>query len=200
VLILWNDRRSSVPATPSPAAKYRSLRVIQFILATALAGIGAWSAIHGMERASHATEAASPALLATTFLSPLLLLPLLGTGVDLVHRGLADVAATACVGLTLLNICALVPILIAFSYVRGYFADHLKSASPFFQQFLITDGPLQLPLIVWRVDIVALIVLGLFLLPVGLGRWKLSRSQGLGLIFGYAAYLALSLLLGTKPI
>jgi hypothetical protein len=197
VLILWNDRPS---AAPQPPAKHRWLRVIQFILAIALAGIGAWSAVHGMERASHTNEAATPALLAATFLSPLLLLPLLGAGVDLVHRGLADVAATACVGLTLLNMCALVPILIAVSYARGQLADHLKSAPQFLNQFLIPGGPLQLPLTVWRVDIVALIVLGLFLLPVGMGRWKLTRGQGLGLIFGYAAYLALSLLLGTKPI
>jgi len=185
VLIICNDRRS--PAS-LPASKYRWPRTIQFILSVGLAGIGAWSVLHGMEQASHANEAANPGLLAATFLSPLLLLPLLGGGVDLVHRGLAEVAANACVGLTLLNICALVPMLIAVSYA----ASRIK--------FLTPGGPLQLPLVVWRVDVVALIVLGLFLMPVGLGRWKLSRMQGLGLIGGYAAYLALSLLLGTTPV
>ena len=88
----------------------------------------------------------------------------------------------------MLNVCALLPILIAVNYAAG----HLK--------FVASVGRLQLPLTVWRVDIVALIVLGLFLLPVGLGRWKLSRMQGLGLIGGYAAYLALSVLLGTTPV
>jgi Ca2+/Na+ antiporter len=188
VLIIWNDRRSSVVVvTPSPS-RFRWLRAMQFILSVALAGIGAWSAIHGMEQASHSSEAASPALLAATFLSPLLLLPLLGTGVDLVHRGFAEAAASACVGLMLLNVCALIPILIVFSHAAG----RLK--------FLTPTGPLQLPLVVWRVDVVALIVLGLFLLPVGLGRWKLSRMQGLGLIGGYVAYLALSVLLGMTPV
>jgi hypothetical protein len=180
--------------------KYRWLGVIQFVLAVALAGIGAWAACHGMEQASHANEAASPGLLAATFLSPLLLLPLLGAGVDLVHRGQAETAASACVGLTLLNMCALAPILIVISYVRGFAAEHVKTVRPFIQRLLIDGGPVQLPLGVWRVDVVALIVLGLYLLPVGLGRWKLSRTAGIGLIGGYAAYLALTLLLGAKPV
>lgn len=185
VFTVYSEPRSS---TSLPASKYRWLRTVQFVLAIALAGIGAWCTIHAMEQASHSSEAASPALLAATFLSPLLLLPLLGNGVDLAHRGSAEVAANACVGLMLLNVCALLPILIAVNYAAG----HLK--------FVASVGRLQLPLTVWRVDIVALIVLGLFLLPVGLGRWKLSRMQGLGLIGGYAAYLALSVLLGTTPV
>ncbi len=180
ILIICNSASTDPPSDP----KYRWLRLTQFLLSAALAGIGAWSILHGVDRASHANETASPGVLAATFLSPLLLLPLLGHGVDLVHRNLAEVAATAFVGLTLLNICALLPLLIAISYLK----------------FLNLGGALQLPLAVWRVDIVALIVLGLFLLPVGLGRWKLSRIQGLGLIGGYAAYLALSLLLGIKSV
>jgi Ca2+/Na+ antiporter len=188
VLMICNERRSAAPVTVQPESRYRWLRVMQFVLAVALAGIGAWSVLHGVEGASHANETASPGLLAATFLSPLLLLPLLGGGVDLVHRGLSEVAATACVGVTLLNVCALVPFLIVVSYL----GSRLK--------FLTPGGPLELPLVVWRVDVVALIVLGLFLLPVGLGRWKLSRIQGLGLIGGYAAYLALSLLLGIKSV
>ena len=186
VLILWNDRR--VETAVLPVLKYRWLRGIQFVLAVALAGIGGWAACNGMERASHANEAASPGLLAATFLSPLLLLPLLGAGVDLVHRGQAETAASACVGLTLLNMCALAPILIIFSYVRGFVAEHFHTARPFIQRVLVDGGPVQLPLVVWRVDVMSLtIVLGLFLLPVGLGRWKLSRTAGMGLIGGYAA-------------
>ena len=187
-IIVFTVCREAISSASLPASKYRPLRTIQFILAVALAGIGAWCALHAMEQASHASEAASPALLAATFLSPLLLLPLLGSGIDLAQRGSAEVAADACVGMMLLNLCVLLPILIVVSYASG----HLK--------FLTPVGRLQLPLVVWRVDVVALIVLGLFLLPVGLGRWKLSRMQGLGLIGGYAAYLGLSLLLGTTPI
>jgi Ca2+/Na+ antiporter len=43
------------------------------------------------------------------------------------------------------------------------------------------------------VDVVMLIALGLLLMPVALGRWALSKQQGLAMMVGYAVYLFLAI-------
>jgi hypothetical protein len=43
----------------------------------------------------------------------------------------------------------------------------------------------------WRIDNVFLIVLGLALLPISIGRWTLSRGEGFFVLLVYAFYLAL---------
>jgi Ca2+/Na+ antiporter len=53
------------------------------------------------------------------------------------------------------------------------------------------DFPLHFPAIVWRVDCVMLMLLGLALLPMSLGRWLPGKTEGAVLIFLYAAYLLL---------
>jgi Ca2+/Na+ antiporter len=58
--------------------------------------------------------------------------------------------------------------------------------------------PIYYPMAVWRVDTVVLILLALLLLPVGMGRWTLGRREGAGLIIGYAAYLVLTAMMGTR--
>jgi hypothetical protein len=45
------------------------------------------------------------------------------------------------------------------------------------------------PVLVWRVDTVALLVLGLVLLPAAIGRWTLGRRDGVIMLFVYVAYL-----------
>ena len=53
------------------------------------------------------------------------------------------------------------------------------------------ESPLNFPLIVWRVDSVMLLVLGLALLPMSLGRWLPRRAEGTLLILLYAVYMVL---------
>jgi Ca2+/Na+ antiporter len=57
---------------------------------------------------------------------------------------------------------------------------------------------LPFPIAVWRIDVVLLILLGLFLLPVSFGLWEIRKSEGLFLIFIYAAYLVGTTLLGRR--
>jgi hypothetical protein len=56
------------------------------------------------------------------------------------------------------------------------------------------------PLAVWRVDVVTLIALATALVPVALGRWPLSRGQGVALILAYVAYLFLVLRVGVANV
>jgi hypothetical protein len=54
------------------------------------------------------------------------------------------------------------------------------------------------PLVTWRIDAVALVVVGLFLLPVATGLWKPGLFEGIALTFGYGAYLIATLWYGLR--
>lgn len=58
--------------------------------------------------------------------------------------------------------------------------------------------PFPYPMAVWRVDTVLLIVLGMMLLPLGLGRWTMQRGEALTLIVAYVAYLLVATILGAR--
>jgi Ca2+/Na+ antiporter len=51
----------------------------------------------------------------------------------------------------------------------------------------------------WRIDNVILIVVGVFLLPVAIGKWSLSREEGMVLIAAYFFYLTATLVSGLTP-
>jgi cation:H+ antiporter len=182
LVLLWVWRSGDGRTTPiAVKSGGRLLRRVQMVLAIALAVIGAWAGVRGTERTSELSDIASAGLLSATLLSPLLVLPMLGAGMDLAHRGQSAVAVTAQIGVVLLNLCFLLPLVIGV----GYWSK--KTPVPF-------------PLAVWRVDVVAILVLGLFLLPVSIGKWPLSKTNGLGLVVAYAAYLLLVTTLGMTMI
>jgi Ca2+/Na+ antiporter len=211
VLMLWNDRNihrvgaftDAAPSLPISHRRRIPLRIAQLILAAALAAIGAWAMVRGADRASHLSAAASTGLLSATLLSPLLILPMLGSGVDLAHRRQSDIAVSSQVGVVLLNLCALVPLIIVFSYARGYAFQHTEHLVFWQHLFHVESAPgnaVPFPLAPWRVDAVLLIVLGLFCLPVALGKWTWSKMDGLALIGGYAAYLLLAMAMGVRAV
>ena len=55
------------------------------------------------------------------------------------------------------------------------------------------------PTAVWRIDNVLLIIMGVMLLPVALGKWALGREEGLALIAGYFFYLTVTVATGLNP-
>jgi hypothetical protein len=61
---------------------------------------------------------------------------------------------------------------------------------PFHVALLDAKAPF-FPMTAWRIDNVFLIVLGLGLIPISIGRWTLGRAEGMMVLFGYAFYLAL---------
>lgn len=234
VAVLWNDRATGQPIRERERATARwfsPMRFAQFALAGALAVIGAWCAVRGADVGSEATRVytevrvASAGLIAATLLGPLLVLPVLGAGVDLAHRGQSWLAVSSQVGVVLLNLCLLLPAVVLEGQFHplGNTMDLVMTALD--PRVSSPDAPLPatmpattrtttvqtatdadlpslkavpLPLAVWRVDIVVLIALGLFLVPVALGRWSLTKGEGLGLIGGYIAYLLLSMALGVR--
>lgn len=189
VCLTWVWRWNDAPTPRKKVAKRRSIwmRAVQFVLAAALAGIGAWAAVRGILRTSQMSEIASGGLLSAILLGPLLALPMMGVGIDCAHRGESATAISAQIGVVILNICLLLPILIELVHIRSRWRG-------------VAFQPVPFPLAVWRVDVVALIALGLFLLPIAFGRWRLTRMNGLALILGYILYLALTMTLGVQVI
>jgi Ca2+/Na+ antiporter len=49
-----------------------------------------------------------------------------------------------------------------------------------------------MPLSTWRVDSVLLVVASVMLLPIGAGRFRLSRVEGIAFILLYLAYAAVA--------
>jgi Ca2+/Na+ antiporter len=196
VLLLWNNLQR-IPGSPVPVipvGRGIGFRIAQFSLAVYIACVGAWFAIHGVERISSGSEFASPGLLTATLLSPLLVLPIIGGGTELAQRNQASTAVDAQLGVVLLNICLLLPLVVLGYYLRQWIMQrviHHPVSSTFPVALDLKAFPF--PLGVWRVDVVMLIALGLFVMPVALGRWVLTRQQGLGMMVGYAVYLALAI-------
>jgi hypothetical protein len=202
LLAAWRDpalREGDAAAVPfadaagaASAPRPAWLLAAELTLALALAVVGAWAAVVGTLRASAATRVFSPGLITVAVVGPLVALPMLNPGpVERARAQTASMASTL-VAVTLLNLCALLPLLTFFWYVKtGLAAPAPGGAGLSFAALGGTGQPLPYPLATWRVDAVILTVLAFVLVPVSLGRWELGRGEGVGLILGYAMYLIL---------
>ena len=195
ILLLWNDSSvTELPAAASPARAGRGavFRILQLTLGLAMAVVGSWYGMRGIDEVAASSEYATTGLLTATLLSPLLVLPIIGTGTELAQQNESSTAISSQVGVALLNACLLLPMVVLA--VAGRQMVQNKS--------MATAGlhALPFPLAVWRVDVVILIALGLFLLPVAIGKWSISKVQGLGLMLGYIIYLVLAIVVGVVRI
>ncbi len=229
VLLVWPERVPAAVGVATHPVERRTpaaVRSVQFTLAVALAGVGACLAILGLAAAAASSEAATPGLLTATFLAPLVVLPILGSAADLANRGpaAAGAAASALVGVALLDACLGLPLVAAVAAGRVRLVDWLATDPAVlhgwdgWHRWLGVAGPaaattrpanllsaavppavsslVPFPLAVWRVDVVAAVALSVAVLPVALGRWPLTRGQGVALLVAYAAYLFLALRVG----
>jgi Ca2+/Na+ antiporter len=159
--------------------------------------VGGWLGHKATVTADDQTRVATGGLIALAVLSPLLVLPMLGTGAIAAHHGKLNAALGSVVGVVLLNLCLLVPLVVAAHYVNQLTVSW-PGGDRTWEAIRQNLRPLPYPLAVWRVDTVLLIVLGLLLVPVSLGRWSLTRLEGLALAFVYAAYLVVSTILAVR--
>jgi hypothetical protein len=161
------------------------------LLAIALGAVGAWMGYEAVLAADAKTRVATAGLIAAAILGPLLALPILGTGAIAAHHRRMGAVTANLVAIVLLNLCVLLPVVILMDYARQWIALYrsgLRSTAVIAGQLHAVPFPLG----VWRVDCVLVMALGLLLIPVSLGRWKLERAEGLALAFGYVAYLIVS--------
>jgi len=211
---VWRGTRESHnPVFPPPpvASTHEStrLRAYQFIIALGLGAAGAWMAYKAVVLADERTRVATSGLIAMAVISPLLVLPMLGTGAIAAHHGRFDRALASIIGVVLLNLFLLLPLLVVGHYVsqaaqlaHAAAATAAATTQPTTTQqaseTILSLQPMPFPLAVWRVDAVLLIVLGLMLVPVSLGRWPLRRIEGFVLTLLYAAYLIISTTIAVR--
>ena len=195
------------PQSEGPPRIARVWRVIQFVLALALSIAGGWLAYRATTVADDRTRVATGGLIAAAVVSPLLVLPMLGTGAIAAHHGRLSSALAGIVGVVLLNLCALLPLVILVAYARQVVLDWDKfqpavaattAATTEPAETLDQLRPIPFPLAVWRVDTALLIVFGLLLIPISLGRLTLRKAEGLALAALYAIYLIISTALAIR--
>lgn len=211
ILPLWLNRRddadlpvgepSGEAGDPAPrTARWDGLQLVLAIVVCVLAG---WAATTGVVHVAGKTRLFTTGLLALSVVTPILLLPAIGNGMFLSGRGQSWVALEGGVVMTLLNLCLLLPVTIVLHYGRqiwvtgGTVAGTTIPATLPTRTFLLGD-PLPYPITVWRLDTIALIVLGVMLLPVATRRWSLGKVEGLALVLGYAIYLLWGTMLGIR--
>jgi Ca2+/Na+ antiporter len=210
VAMIWRDRAPEAADAPDAPEDPRDGgmtfgRAVEFLLAAIVGLLGAWAAVLGAEHMSQQTRIMSHGLIAATTIGPLLVLPMIGGGSLLIRRGQAQAAMGVSVIIPLLNLCLLLPAVVMLWEVRPAvteFVQHVYApvaeASATTQPVIDPAEPLSYPIAVWRVDTVMLIVLALFILPIGLRRWTLARREGVALVVGYAVYLILTTTLGRR--
>lgn len=196
---------TSTSTSTSPAAD-KSWRGTQLLLAIALAAAGGWLAYRATTFADDRTRVATSGLVAAAVVSPLLVLPMLGTGAIAAHHGRFASATAGVVGVVLLNLCALLPLVILTHYARqvvvewGQFQPAVATTAPAaeVEEAAYQFRAVPFPLAVWRVDTVLLIVFGMLLIPVSLGRLTLRKPEGLAMAVIYAVYLVISTALAIR--
>jgi Ca2+/Na+ antiporter len=163
--------------------------------AAALVGVGAWAATRGELGVPAADLSISTQAIAGTLLSMALVLPMVRWTRRAADEEPVWEAVGSHMGIIFLNLCALLPALALWPYVR--------TILPAIRPGLAGLGwpidwghfrPLVFPYACWRIDTVALVLGSLVLLPAWMGKWKLGRAEGLLLVLGYLAYVMLTAL------
>jgi Ca2+/Na+ antiporter len=172
------------------------LLTVELTLTTVLLWLGAWAVTHGTTRTGPALRGLAPIALAGSAVSVGLAMPMMYGAWRLAanHRGWAPVTTQVLV--VLLNLCALLPVLIMIPYAAAHVPGLSRWAGDalFWHEGL--PKVLVFPAALWRVDNVVLVVMGVFLLPVSLGKWALGREEGAVLIAGYFFYLTTTIASG----
>jgi Ca2+/Na+ antiporter len=197
----WREASAAGAAEP-PYAEPAPVRpawlsAAEIALSVALAIVGGWAAVTLASRAATTIPLVSTRLVAVAVLTPLLCLPMLGAAPPERAPAHTSSMASTLVALALLNLCCLVPLLtIAWQVGGGIAAAARATDGAYASNVLVSVGAhapaMPFPLATWRIDAVVLAVLGFALVPISLGRWQLGRWESIGLVAGYALYLAVS--------
>jgi hypothetical protein len=191
-------------ATPSdsPARSPRAtlLLTLELLLVAILLWLSAWFVTRGTVRTAPTLRGMSTSGLAGSVVSLSMVLPMMFGSWRLGADGRGWALVTTQFAVVLLNLCLLLPVLILLPYLAAIFPQVAHFAG---DSMLWHEGLPKLvifPPPMWRIDNVLLIVVGVFLLPVAIGKWSLSREEGMVLIAAYFFYLTATLVSGLTPI
>jgi Ca2+/Na+ antiporter len=222
-LLVWEDPGESweeeqrVETVGDVRPRMTGPQIAMAVAALLLTAVAAWAVTRGAEDLSQTDMRYPTGLLASTVISVVLIMPMIGTGVPLAVEGKAWSPITAQVGLVLLNLCVLVPVMIVVPLLMGKagltgatrstMPAAATTTAPATQVSQTESGsvgaappPLLYPRTIWRIDAVTLLMLSLVLLPIALGRFKLDKQVAGWLIVAYCVYLLSVLIVHAKGI
>jgi Ca2+/Na+ antiporter len=188
-----------LPSRPRATAGEIFLTLLQLALIAVVLWLGAWAVTHGTVRTSQMLHGLATSAVASSIVSLALTLPMMYGTWRLAAGGRGCGPVTTQIGIVLLNVCGLLAILIVSPYAAAHLPQLTKWSGdamvwhPGLPRLLLFPSPM------WRIDNVILIIMGIFLLPVALGKWKLGREEGMVLIAGYFFYLTATIASGYEP-
>jgi Ca2+/Na+ antiporter len=193
-VVAGSRSRSVVPLAPHPGDRpdetaatntHSKLVFLQAFAALALAIVGAFGMVQGASGLSLQSPAFRPGVSAVLALGPAIVLPMIPLLATLAERGRRDEATSAIISFALINLCLVLPLIVI---VHHFLPTSIAATQP------SAPENLPFPILVWRLDTLLVSTVGLLLLPTAIGRWTLSRGEGLGLVGVYVLYLFLTLL------
>jgi len=202
ILLLWREPGSDEQFEyVLDARRRRSALVLalELLLAILLSIGGALAALRGGVLVGRQWELPGNAMIGALLLAPALVLPMVGSSALVAQRGQYSSAISSLVAVALLNMCLLLPLVIATWSVA-----HVAPPQPNALQIAMAackdavDPALSYAASTWRVDATLLLVIGFWLLPIAAGRWIPSRAEGAGLVVAYAAYLTMTAYANTR--
>jgi Ca2+/Na+ antiporter len=185
-------------ADPALTGSDIALLAVQLILTAALLWLGSWSITKGAVHTSQHVGGLSTSGLAGSVISLSMVLPMMYGAWRHAEGGRGWAPLTTQIGVVLLNLCILLPLLILIPYIAvkvpqvAHWAGDTLEPRGDLPTLLIFPSPM------WRVDNVILIVVGVLLLPVSIGKWRLGREEGMILMAGYFFYLTTTLAGGLE--
>jgi Ca2+/Na+ antiporter len=128
-----------------------------------------------------------PGTFAAAILSPLLILPTLGTASSVSQRGNSGQAVAALMGTVFLNLCLLLPVAVLLWHLNpGQWDGHVAQ---FCNIRWSRSHSLPFDLAAWQIETVSLVAIGFGLIPVAIGRWTIGRLESSLLILAYGGYI-----------
>ena len=211
ILSLWNARSEfdEIDAGVTDSASRGTLRrAVEFALVILLALLASWAGLRATLDVSRQIGLVSGGFVSALLVAPALVLPMIGSGMMLARANLYSGAVSASVGIVLLNLCFGLPLVIGVWYAKPLWAGRTERlvamVTPANGQpttgpavaddasALAPDPSVRFPISLWRVDTVVLIVLGLVLLPLAVGRWLPGKFEGVLLVCVYIIYMGLT--------
>jgi Ca2+/Na+ antiporter len=197
-LVLWLVRDQNSIALPEDAADsidlpspgWRFLSAVQALLALTILAAASWAAWKALADMQGKFSNVPGHSLAGLLIAPGIALSMLGTGMALAREGRAGTAISSLAIFVQINSCILLPVLICFAVIKNVLGIDGTIAQKLIG-LIDTGNSMNLPIGIWRIDVVFLLFCTLMLLPAGWGRWRLGKMEGAILSFLYVIYLIL---------
>jgi hypothetical protein len=193
VLIVRSSPRRAevvVPNTNDPANQPRPAAVVvRLIFWIGLTLAGTAVAAIGIGLLSSRLPSMTTGMVGALMIAPALVLPMIGSGIALAHRGRSAAILSTGVDCVLLNLCLLLPMTIITWQVRCNWPQNGIAHFDLHQFLAPPATPLPYPMASWRLDTVVLIIFGAALLIFASKRWVPRQVEGTIGVLVFAAYM-----------